>query len=337
MRNSVFAVAAVAVMLGGCSSRPREFAPTLTAAANQAEFDAAYSQCQQLLLAGKLDSSGRILSAGAGVAAGTATAAAGGTAAAAIGGYAGLAAVSATIVLLPFAILGGAWGMSRMKRAKKEAAIKAAMEGCLAERGYQVAGWTKAIKKPPAESLGPGLPPVAAAPAFLVEPIAEKVIDGLPPAPLYWRVERFPTLAEAQAAAGQFSLAAESWGQAWLFTLGGHDGVSSGGQKLAEIGPVPAPAATKYLLRINRAGGPPGARTPIHMHPGSEAFYVLKGELTQHTGHGDAPVAAGKSMNGHAPGMAMQLESSGTEPLQQLVLFVVDADKPFSSPAEFGQ
>ncbi|MFP5329349.1 MAG: hypothetical protein ACLGHC_04335, partial [Alphaproteobacteria bacterium] len=77
-----------------------------------------------------------------------ATAAAGGTAAAVAGGYAGLAAASATIVLLPFAILGGAWGLSRMKRAKKEQAIKTAMEGCLKERGYQVAGWSRSVEKP---------------------------------------------------------------------------------------------------------------------------------------------------------------------------------------------
>lgn len=119
-----------------------------TPAASQAAFDSAYAGCQQLLVAGKLDSSGRMASAGAGAAVGAATAAAGGSAAAAAGGYAGLAAASATVVLLPFAILGGAWGMSRMKRAKKERAIKTAMEGCLNERGYQVAGWSKGLKKP---------------------------------------------------------------------------------------------------------------------------------------------------------------------------------------------
>ena len=41
-------------------------------------------------------------------------------------------------MLLPFAIVGGAVGMAKMKRAKKEKAIKTAMNGCLAERGYGV-------------------------------------------------------------------------------------------------------------------------------------------------------------------------------------------------------
>lgn len=148
MESKLVACAAIAcLILQGCSSRPREFAPTLAAgAASQPEFEAAYATCHQLFIAGKLDSSGRAASGGAGVAAGAGTAVVGGATAAAAGGYAGLAAASATIVLLPFAILGGAWGMSRMKRAKKEAAIKTAMEGCLAERGYTVAGWTKAPK-----------------------------------------------------------------------------------------------------------------------------------------------------------------------------------------------
>jgi hypothetical protein len=145
MTRKMTTAAVIACMaLQGCSSRPREFRPTFAGAtANAAELDAAYATCQQLFVAGKLDAHGRSGSAGAGAAAGAGTAVAGGATAAAIGGYGGLAAASATIVLLPFAILGGAWGMSRAKRAKKERAIKAAMTGCLQERGFQVSGWTK--------------------------------------------------------------------------------------------------------------------------------------------------------------------------------------------------
>jgi len=145
--------------LPACSSRPRKFTPVLAApTANQSEFDAIYATCGQLLVEGKLDSSGRGGSAGAGAATGAATAAAGGTAAAAAGGYAGIAAVTATMFLLPFAIVGGAWGMSRKKRAKKERAIKVAMAGCLEERGYQVSGWSRGVKKPVVVKAGPGSP-----------------------------------------------------------------------------------------------------------------------------------------------------------------------------------
>jgi hypothetical protein len=120
--------------------------------------------------------------------------------------------------------------------------------------------------------------------------VVEKKLAQLPAGPLYWRIETFPALSEAQAVAGPTSLAAEISGKAWLFTLGPKDGSTRGGSKVFEIGPVPAIKAPEYLLRINHASGPPGAKTSVHTHPGSEAFYVLKGKLGQRTPHGVAPM-----------------------------------------------
>ena len=168
---------------------------------------------------------------------------------------------------------------------------------------------------------------------FEVNSVAEKKITQLPPGPLFWRIDNFPTLAEAQAVAGPTGLAAEVSGKVWLFTLGPKGGSSPGGSKVAEIGPVPPISAPEYLLRINSAGGPPGVKTPVHTHPGSETFYVLTGELSQKTPHGVSHVAAGQSMSGHGPGMPMEVSSSGPSDLRALVMFVMDATKPFSSPA----
>jgi hypothetical protein len=55
---------------------------------------------------------------------------------------------------------------------------------------------------------------------FEIKNVAEKKLKQLPAGPLNWRVENFPTLAQAQAAAGETSLAAEVSGEVWLFTLG---------------------------------------------------------------------------------------------------------------------
>lgn len=146
-------ILAAAVVVQGCSSRPRAFAPTLAALPSgqatfdQAAFDQANATCSQLLVAGKLDQNGRLASAGVGAAASGAAMAVGTVSAAAVAGYSGLAVLGATIVLLPFAAIGGAVGMAKMKRAKKEKAIKAAMTGCLAERGYAVSGWEKVAKR----------------------------------------------------------------------------------------------------------------------------------------------------------------------------------------------
>ena len=180
------------------------------------------------------------------------------------------------------------------------------------------------------------LPWAAAAEGELViKPLAEKKLEQLPAGSLYWRIENFATLAQAHSAAGATSLAAEVSGKVWLFTLGPKGGATPGASAVAEIGPVPAITAPEYLLRINHASGPPGSKTPVHSHPGSEAFYVLAGRLGQNIPEGVHYVEAGQSMNGHGPGMAMEVFSAGTSDLDQLVMFVVDATKAFSVPAKF--
>jgi hypothetical protein len=178
-------------------------------------------------------------------------------------------------------------------------------------------------------------PTAAQQPPLVIKPVAEKKLAQLPEGPLYWRVETLPTLAEAQAAAGPNALAAEVSGKAWLFTLGPKAGATRGASRVAEIGPVPPLNAPEYLLRINHASGPPGAKTPVHTHPGSEAFYVLAGRLGQRTPHGTSYAEAGQAMNGHGADMPMEVFSAGTTALDQLVMFVVDATRPFSSPAKF--
>ena len=177
-----------------------------------------------------------------------------------------------------------------------------------------------------------------ASPAFaqqtlVIKPLTERTIGELPTGTLFWRIENFPSRDSAQAAAGPFSLVAESSGKVWLFTLGPAGGSTVGGSKVAEVGPIARVVADRYLLRINEASGPPGSLTPIHSHPGSEAFFVLTGEQSIRGAHGTMIVRAGQPEAGHGADMAMQVSSSGSTDLRSLVMFVVDAAKPFSSPA----
>ena len=175
---------------------------------------------------------------------------------------------------------------------------------------------------------------VAAQP-LTIKPLAEKKVAQLPPDPLYWRIENFPSLDEAKKAAGEWSLAVESAGKAWLFTLGGRGGATPGGKKVSEVGPIPRVAAAQYLLRINEATGPKGAITSVHSHPGSEAFYVLAGEQSIRHPHGVMKVHPGQPAAGHGADVPMQVSSTGSSDLHSLVMFVVDAARPFSSPAKF--
>lgn len=168
---------------------------------------------------------------------------------------------------------------------------------------------------------------------LVIKPLAEKKLGDLPAGPLFWRIENFDALTQARAAAGPWSLVAESAGKVWLFTLGPASGSSAGATKVSEVGPIPHIVAPQYLLRINEASGPPGSITPVHTHPGSEAFFVLAGEQSIRSQHGVMRVKIGQAEAGHGADIPMQVSSSGSTDLHALVMFVVDATKPFSSPA----
>jgi len=175
--------------------------------------------------------------------------------------------------------------------------------------------------------------PASAQQPLRIRPLAERVVTALPAGTLYWRIENFATDGDARAAAGPWSLVAESAGKIWSFTLGGAGGATPGGTKVAEVGPIERVAAPRYLLRVNEASGPPGSVTPIHKHPGSEAFFVLAGQQSIRHPHGVLRVDAGTTEPGHGADSPMQVSSSGAVDLLALVMFVVDADEPFSSPA----
>ena len=169
--------------------------------------------------------------------------------------------------------------------------------------------------------------------ALVIRPLVERKVADLPAGDLFWRIETYPSKDAAQAAAGNWSLVAEAAGKVWLFTLGPAGGSTPKATKVSEDGPIARVTASQYLLRINEASGPPGSLTPMHSHPGSEAFYVLVDEQHIRGTHGTLVVKAGTPEPGHGAVMAMQVSSSGSTNLQSMVMFVVDATQPFSTPA----
>jgi hypothetical protein len=189
--------------------------------------------------------------------------------------------------------------------------------------------------------------PASAQSKYVVKPVAELKVKQLPTGPLYWRIENFPALDRAKAAAGPSrwnpdtvsydgspSLAVEIGGKAWLFTLGTKGGRTEGGTLVAEVGPVPEISAPEYLLRINEGSGPPGSMTPVHMHPGSESFYVVSGRLGQRTPGGVRYVEAGATMGGNTADTPMEVFNAGTTDVTAIIMFVVDASRPFSVPTK---
>lgn len=171
-------------------------------------------------------------------------------------------------------------------------------------------------------------------PSLSIKPMAERKVENLPNGTLFWTLENFPSRADAQSAAGPWALVVESAGKVWLFTLGAKGHTTAGGTKVAEVGPIARISARQYLLRINEVTGPHGSTTSVHSHPGSEAFYVLQGEQSIQSTHGIMHVQPGQAEPGRGADSPMQVTSTGKENLHALVMFVVDADKPFSSPAK---
>ncbi|HEU5078308.1 MAG TPA: cupin domain-containing protein [Opitutaceae bacterium] len=173
----------------------------------------------------------------------------------------------------------------------------------------------------------------AAESALSIKPLTEKKVSVLPPGDLYWVVEKFASRADAEKEAELEPLIGELDGSWWRFTLGPKGKPDM--PKVAEIGPIPRIQASEYLLRINVASGKPGSVTPIHIHPGSEAFYVLRGQQLIRSVKGQLVVSAGQSEPGFGANLPMQVSSNGSSELRALVMFVVDAKQPFSSPACF--
>lgn len=166
-------------------------------------------------------------------------------------------------------------------------------------------------------------------------PIAEKVVTSLPVEPLYWSIISYASLDDAKKEVGPFSLAAESDGKFWLFRLGPQTSANDGGVKVAEAGPIVPPVASRYMLRVSESISSPGRMTAVHTHPGSEAFYVLKGAIEFKTAERTYIVSSGESSSGPPPNTVMQATTVGSTNAHNLIMFVLDAEKPAQSPAHF--
>ena len=175
VRCAVAVLAATALLIGGCSSRPRQFAPTLkTPASNQATYDKDYLTCRTLVGKGyKSDFKATALTLGIGTAAGLGGGLAVGAVVistttptlATLGLNASAAGIGAASVAFPIIGIGVGFGVSRAIRSGREKRIKTALASCLGEYGHSVDGWTL-VKKAKSQSTAPTpAPAVADAPA----------------------------------------------------------------------------------------------------------------------------------------------------------------------------
>ena len=162
----------------------------------------------------------------------------------------------------------------------------------------------------------------------------DAALGQLPQRPIFWHLDTYTTRAEAQAAKGPRGTVIESLGKVWLLTIDVAGWRPSGGERIAEIGPLPVRADTKYSAQYMEAIFTPGMTSAIHRHSGPEAWYTLAGETCLETPEGKMVGRAGGSHVIVPGGPPMHLTATGTETRRALVLILHDSSQPPTTLAQ---
>jgi len=189
-----------------------------------------------------------------------------------------------------------------------------------------------------------GLAGVSEAAAQICRPISERtaeagcwitahsVLGKLPKAPLFWHLDTYATRSAADAAKGPRGTVVESLGRVWLLTVDTAGWRPSGGERVAEIGPLPVTDDARYAAQYMEAVFTPGMTAPAHRHSGPEAWYTVTGETCLETPSGKMIGRAGGSQVIVPGGPPMHLTATGSETRRALVLILHDSTQPPTTP-----
>ncbi|MFZ0810179.1 MAG: cupin domain-containing protein [Bradyrhizobium sp.] len=162
--------------------------------------------------------------------------------------------------------------------------------------------------------------------------IADQPVGNLTKPQTFWYLDAYPTRVLAEAAKGAHGAVVESLGKQWLLSIE-DDGwrAPAGGERIAQIGPLPVTAGEAYTAQYMEAVFNPGMTAPTHVHSGPEAWYTLTGETCLETPDGVQIGRAGGQYVIVPGGLPMHLTATGKEQRQALVLILHDSTKPAST------
>ena len=162
--------------------------------------------------------------------------------------------------------------------------------------------------------------------------LASEFLGQPSPHPVFWHLDKFSTLAFAEKLKELGETVVQALGKVWLLTIAKAGWRPKGGERVAEIGPLPVDAGTKYVAQYMEAIMNPGMETRLHRHPGPEAWYTEGGETCLETPEGKQVGKKGVSVI--VPGdQPMRLSVTGTEQRRSLVLVLHDASQPWMTMA----
>jgi quercetin dioxygenase-like cupin family protein len=164
--------------------------------------------------------------------------------------------------------------------------------------------------------------------------IADQAIGKLNNPQTFWHLDTYPNRAAAEAAKGPHGTVVEAEGKVWLLTIEDQaNWRASGGERVADIGPLPVRAGAAYSTRYLDAVFEPGTTADEHRHAGPEAWYTIAGETCLETSEGTQGGRAGGPPVIVPEGLPMHLTATGTALRRALVLILYETGKPVTTPA----
>jgi quercetin dioxygenase-like cupin family protein len=156
--------------------------------------------------------------------------------------------------------------------------------------------------------------------------IADQSLGQLKKSETFWHLDAYPARADAERAKG--TRGAVSLGKVWLLSIEDKGWRPTGGERIAEIGPLPINATEAYSAQYMEAIFTPGMTAPAHIHSGPEAWHTLSGETCLETPLGKQVGGAGGDYVIAPGGLPMHLTATGAETRRALVLILHETPKP---------
>jgi quercetin dioxygenase-like cupin family protein len=144
---------------------------------------------------------------------------------------------------------------------------------------------------------------------------------------VFWFLYNFPNLAAAEEIKQPGETIFESLGKIWLSHIGTSGRQIRGGDRVAEIGPLPVKPGVNYQAVYMEAIFTPGMRASVHRHSGPEAWHTIAGETCLETPEETYLGRAGGPPVIVPEGPPMALIATGIETRKAVVLILHDASR----------
>ena len=164
--------------------------------------------------------------------------------------------------------------------------------------------------------------------------LASESLGIVSEAAIYWHLDTYDTRAAAEAAKGPRGTVVEALGKSWLFTVANAGWRPLGGARIAEIGPLIVKAGEKYTALYAEGISNVGDVTPVHQHPGPEAWYTTAGEMCVETPAGKMVGHAGET-NIIPADTPVTILATGAEQRRSVWLVLHESAHPWTVPANW--